>query len=94
MVKLAKALRRRFHLYVEWRPVIVVRVSSHPDRVDPLDEAMWTVRLEGNWRWVTQKMTTPAREAAVEAVLRYDRWFKADDSDEHLLTRESLVWWE
>lgn len=64
-------------------------------RPDPLDYAMWTVWLEsGKWRWVTQKMTTEAREAAVAAVLRYDRAFKANEPQEDLLTRESLAWWD
>lgn len=64
-----------------------------PEPASPLDEAMFTVWLEGNWRWVTQKMTTEAREAAVAAVLRYDRAMKEDDPDD-LLTRESLAWWD
>lgn len=92
-MRLLKTLRRRFYLYVEWRPVIVVRASTHPDRVNPLDEAMHTVWLHSKWQWVTRKMTTEAREAAVEAVLRYDRAMKDQDPDEELLTRENLTWW-
>lgn len=61
---------------------------------DPLDEAMHTVWLDsGKWRWTTQQMTTEAREAAVAAVLRYDRTLKDDDPND-LLTRESLAWWD
>lgn len=60
----------------------------------PLDYAMWTVYLEGNWRWVTEKMTTEAREAAVAAVLRYDAHLKRDEPAENLTDRSSLAWWE
>lgn len=66
-----------------------------PDEPSDLDHAMFTVWLEGNWRWVTQKMDSDAREAAVAAVLRYDRWLnRAAGEPDELLPRESLAWWD
>jgi hypothetical protein len=56
-----------------------------------LDHAMFTVWLEGNWQWITKKMTTDEREAAVAAVLRYDAATHGDDEE---LPRSSLAWWE
>ncbi len=63
-----------------------------PHTATDLDEAMHTCWLEGNWRWMTGKMTTPAREAAVAAVLRYDRSMEKDPAD--WLDRSTLAWWE
>jgi hypothetical protein len=68
-----------------------------PAEPSDLDDAMWTVWLEsGKWRWTTSKMTTEVREAAVAAVLRYDRWMKAKAKEpaDHLLKRERLAWWD
>lgn len=74
-------------------PGATVRLA-HRGEPDPLDDAMHTVWLDsGKWRWTTQQMTTEAREAAVAAVLRYDRTLKDGDPSK-LLTRESLAWWD
>ena len=36
-----------------------------------------------------------AKEAALAAVLRYDRWLSVDGGEtDELLTRESLAWWD
>lgn len=82
-------------------------IGQHADRVltalataqavDPatasdLDDAMHTCWIEGKWRWMTGRMTTPAREAAVAAVLRYDRSMEKDPAE--WLDRSSLAWWE
>lgn len=69
--------------------------APEPGDGDPLDYAMHTVWLDsGKWRWTTSRMTTEAREAAVAAVLRYDRAMKRNDPDEELLDRSDLVWWD
>jgi hypothetical protein len=68
-----------------------------PAEPSDLDDAIFTVWLEGkegNWNWVTKKMTTEAREAAVAAVLRYDRWIGVNEPAKHLLTRKDLAWWD
>lgn len=70
------------------------RAHGETQEPDPLDYAMFTVWLEGNWRWVTKKMTTEAREAAIAAVLRYDAAMKGDEPNEDLLDRSSLAWWD
>lgn len=64
-------------------------------RITPsdLDHAMHTVWLEGNWQWITRKMTSEEREAAIAAVLRYSNT-ALRDGDDDLLTRASLAWWE
>jgi hypothetical protein len=64
-----------------------------PDEPDPLDYAMWTVFLVGNWRWVTEKMTTEEREAAVAACMRYDRWM-ARQEGQAPHPRSHYVWWD
>jgi hypothetical protein len=82
-------------VYLCLLPTVVLRFATRVEEPDPLDYAMWTVYIDsGKWRWTTQKMTTDAREAAVAAVLRYDRWMKAQEPDLTLLTRESLAWWD
>lgn len=82
-------------VYVCLIPTVVLRVATRVQEPDPLDHAMWTVWLQsGRWRWVTRKMTAEAREAAVAAVLRYDRALKVDESAEDLLARGSLAWWD
>lgn len=58
-----------------------------------LDSAMFSVWLHGDWRWLTRKMTTEERAAAVGAVLRYSAVMHADDGEEPL-ARSSLAWWE
>ncbi len=86
----------RVHLHTGRLPFTVPGVTvrlAHRGEPDPLDYAMHTVWLEGNWKWVTQKMTTEAREAAVAAVLRYDRALKDNDPAD-LLDRETLAWWD
>ncbi len=72
---------------------LILLEVANPDQAprppaDPLDEAMHTVYMNGKWRWVTECMTTEAREAAVAAVLRYNR--AAGDP----MTRASLAWWD
>lgn len=63
---------------------------------EDLDGAMFSVWLHSNWQFQIKKMTTHQREAAVAAVLRYDRDLKSDStcSTDELLTREHLVWWD
>lgn len=64
-----------------------------PDEPDPLDHAMWEVYLEGQWRWVTSRMDTETREAAVAAVIRYDRWLQRTQGDPPS-PRSYFAWWE
>jgi hypothetical protein len=78
-----------------WLPAVVAALEEARAGQAALDEAMHTVWLDsGKWRWTTSKMTTEAREAAVAAVLRYDRSMKSADPDDELLTRASLAWWD
>ncbi|MFY1668533.1 hypothetical protein ACN27G_01030 [Plantactinospora sp. WMMB334] len=55
------------------------RAAAGSSPADELDGAMHTVWLEGSWEWVTKKMTTEQREAAVAAVLRYHDQIYADE---------------
>lgn len=45
----------------------------------PLDSAMHSVWLHGNWRWLTENMTTPEKEAAADAVDRYAATWPPED---------------
>jgi hypothetical protein len=42
-----------------------------PPKSSPLDAAMYTIYLYGNWRSLTRKMTTERRDAAADAIDRY-----------------------
>jgi hypothetical protein len=87
-------------VYLILLPTLVLRVATRPgpDLGDPLDHAMWVVWMEsatGKWRWVTGRMTTEAREAAVAAVLRYDRRLKErHDPEMKPMARERVAWWD
>lgn len=69
---------------------IILR-AGHPDRrIDPdLDAAMQSVWLHGNWRYLTEQMTTDEREAAALAVER--AWAATDDGED--LPSVNLRWW-
>ena len=59
---------------------------------DPMDGAMHSVWLHGDWRWLTRNMTTEEREAAADAVQRHsDQLGRADGEDPTPLT--DLRWW-
>jgi hypothetical protein len=64
------------------------------DEPSDLDAAMFSIHLHGRWRELTTRMTTEEREAAVAAILRYDRWSKRDEPNEPPMTRERLAWWD
>lgn len=55
-----------------------------------LDGAMHAVWLHGQWRWITQKMSTEEREAAVAAVVRYSR---SIGEGKPPLEPDGLRWW-
>lgn len=58
-----------------------------------LDGAMHSVWLHGDWRWLTQQMTTEEREAAADAVERH--WAVVQDPPP-IVTSDALRhlrWW-
>lgn len=59
----------------------------------PGDGAWGTVWLEGNWRWLTKKMSTPEREHAADAVARWSAALNAQDSDLESGEPDGLRWW-
>lgn len=59
----------------------------------PENGAWHTVWLEGNWSWVTKKMTTPQREYAADRVAAYSRYLTACDGDLEREEPEGLRWW-
>ncbi len=69
---------------------VLLEVANGPVD-DALDGAMFSVWLHSNWRFLTEKMTTEQKEAAVAAVLRY--WDRNGDPTDPM-TREHLVWWD
>ncbi|MFE9812343.1 hypothetical protein [Streptomyces sp. NPDC005548] len=54
----------------------------------PGDGAWHSVWLHGDWRWLTQNMTTPEREHAADAVARYSLHLEPDEPE-----IEGLRWW-
>lgn len=62
------------------------------DEPTPLEAAMHSVWLHGNWRWLTRNMTTEQREAAADAVQRYSDWLTRDE-DEQGSNVLDLRWW-
>lgn len=60
---------------------------------DPGDGAWHTVWLEGKWRWITSRMTTPQREHAADAAARYNRYLAEYDGDPDRSEPEGLRWW-
>lgn len=61
-----------------------------PGPADLMDAAMHSVWLHGDWRWLTRNMTTEEREAAADAVDRYNAIL--NDPREGL-EQTSLRWW-
>lgn len=55
--------------------------------------AWFTVWLEGNWSWVTKKMTTPRREYAADCVAAYCRYLATEDGDLERQEPDGLRWW-
>jgi hypothetical protein len=62
------------------------------DELTPLEAAMHSVWLHGNWRWLTSNMTTEQREAAADAVQRYSNKLSADDGERPDPIAD-LRWW-
>ncbi|MBM9509929.1 hypothetical protein [Actinacidiphila acididurans] len=62
-------------------------------RLWPGDDAWGTVWLHGNWRYLTSKMETAAREHAADAVARWNRELRAQDGDPEPVEPEGLRWW-
>ena len=57
---------------------------------DPLDAAMHSVWLHGDWRWLTKNMTTEEREAAADAVQRHNTLLNDPELADDVL---DLRWW-
>lgn len=56
---------------------------------EALDGAFHSVWLHGKWRWLTSKMTTEEREAAADAVIRYNTVHLDNDP----LDVHAIRWW-
>ncbi|MFI0929687.1 hypothetical protein ACH4TP_38050 [Streptomyces sp. NPDC021012] len=65
--------------------------ARHPEDT-PENGAWCTVWLEGNWRWVTSRMTTEQREYAADRVAAYGRVLAAADGEDRP-EPEGLRWW-
>ncbi|MCX4911861.1 hypothetical protein [Streptomyces sp. NBC_00878] len=65
-----------------------------PEGQNTSESGAWhTVWLEGKWRWVTSKMTTPQREYAADCVAAYCRYLAVRDGDVERAEPEGLRWW-
>ena len=67
--------------------------ARHPD--DTAENGAWgTVWLEGNWRWLTSRMTTPEREYAADRVTAWSRVLAAADGEPGRPEPDGLRWWQ
>lgn len=74
------------------RDTLTVIDRATAGQTTPGDDAWGTVWLEGNWRYLTTKMTTPEREHAADAVARWSATLdKADGEDRG--EPDGLRWW-
>jgi multidrug resistance efflux pump len=73
--------------------ITLIDAALAGDKPSPGDGAWHTVWLEGKWRWITSRMTTPEREHAADAVARHDAVLAAADSDLGRGEPEGLRWW-
>lgn len=71
----------------------VIEAALAGDKPSPGDGAWHTVWLEGKWRWVTSRMTTPEREHAADAVARHNAVLAAADNDPDRGEPTDLRWW-
>lgn len=71
----------------------VIDAALAGDKPSPGDSAWHTVWLEGKWRWITSRMTTPEREHAADAVARHNAVLAAADNDLERGEPEDLRWW-
>jgi len=73
------------------------RIQSRQERDaaedTPENGAWFTVWLEGNWPWISKKMTTPQREYAADRVAAYSRYLATCDGDLEREEPEGLRWW-
>jgi hypothetical protein len=66
--------------------------ARHPD--DTAENGAWgTVWLEGNWRWLTSRMTTAQREYAADRVAAWSRVLAAADGEQGRPEPDGLRWW-
>ncbi|MEU1908453.1 hypothetical protein [Streptomyces hygroscopicus] len=71
----------------------VIDAALAGDKPSPGDGAWHTVWLEGKWRWITSRMTTPEREHAADAVARHNAVLAAADNDLEREEPGDLRWW-
>lgn len=64
------------------------------DRLDTPENRAWhTVWLEGDWRWLTSKMTPESREYAADRVAAYSRHLSQWNVEPVHTDPEGLRWW-
>ena len=71
----------------------VIDAALRGDKPSPGDGAWHTVWLEGKWRWITSRMTTPEREHAADAVARHNATLAAADGEPDRGEPSDLRWW-
>lgn len=57
------------------------------------DGAWGTVYLHSRWRYITKQMSTPEREAAADAVERWNAALNAHDDNIGPMDQRTLRWW-
>ena len=67
---------------------------ANPDAPAEYGDGAWgSVWLHGNWRYLTEQMTTEEREHAADAVARWDQGLADVDGEQGRPEPEGLRWW-
>ncbi|GGU62224.1 hypothetical protein [Streptomyces lavendofoliae] len=83
----------RVQAVAQARDTLAVIDSCMAGETVPGDGAWGTVWLHGNWRYLTSQMTTAEREAAADAVARWNAALNADDGNVEEGEPDGLRWW-
>lgn len=84
--------------YVRWQREFKASLNAVIAQQDEArvieDEAWGTVYLHSKWRYITTKMSTPEREAAADAVERWNAKLNAHDDNIGPMDQTVLRWWK
>jgi hypothetical protein len=87
----AQAIEADSGFDAKYEQAYAARIARAGLDASPLDGAIYSIWLHGDWRWLTRNMTTEQREAAAAAFRRYEATI--DDDDLERIGDESLRWW-
>lgn len=85
------SMRVQARVQAEDTLAVIDRVTAR--ETTPADGAWGTVWLEGDWRWITSRMTTEQREYAADCVARWSASLAEQDGDLEREEPTGLRWW-